>query len=94
MTGKLKILFKGASDNSGIHSREKAIWTAAGYDHETDIRKSGNWYIEAGRGMGERLLLSNEKQESSRSDEGTFPAYNGDFNIMHLIDEGGILQNI
>lgn len=88
------VQFASRGDNSGTHSKEKAIWAAAGYDYATDIQKSGDWYIEAGRGMGETLQLSNEKQAYTLSDEGTYLAYKGDLDIVPLIDQGDILLNV
>ncbi|HUU75112.1 MAG TPA: substrate-binding domain-containing protein [Methanoregulaceae archaeon] len=88
------VLFASRGDNSGTHSKEKAIWAAAGFDYATEIQKSGPWYIEAGRGMGETLQLSNEKDAYTLSDEGTYLAYKGDLALVPLIDEGDILLNI
>lgn len=88
------VLFASRGDNSGTHSKEKAIWAAAGFDYATDIQKSGPWYIEAGRGMGETLQLADEKQAYTISDEGTYLAYKGDLDIVPLIDAGDILLNV
>jgi tungstate transport system substrate-binding protein len=81
-------------DNSGTHNEEKAIWKAAGYNYTTDIQKSGAWYVEAGRGMGETLQLTNEKQAYTVSDEGTYLAYKGDLDLIPLVDKGDILLNL
>jgi tungstate transport system substrate-binding protein len=63
--------FISRGDNSGTHSKEKAIWQAAGYDYEA-VRQAGAWYIEAGRGMGPTILMANEKQGYTLTDMGTF----------------------
>jgi len=81
-------------DNSGTHSAEKNIWKAAGYNYTTDVQKSGNWYIEAGRGMGETLQLASEKQAYTLTDEGTYLAYKGNLALVPVIEQGDILLNV
>lgn len=92
--GTPDIVFISRGDNSGTHSKEKSIWTTAGYNYMTDIQKSGAWYVEAGRGMGETLQLANEKQAYTLSDEGTYLAYKGDLDLVPVIDQGDILLNV
>jgi len=87
-------MFVSRGDNSGTHSKEKDIWKAAGFNYSTDIQNSGSWYIEAGRGMGETLQLTSEKQAYTLSDEGTYLAYKGNLDLMPLIDKGDILLNV
>ncbi len=88
------VSFVSRGDNSGTHSAEKTIWKAAGYNYTTDIQKSGEWYIEAGRGMGETLQLTSEKQAYTITDEGTYLAYKGNLDIVPLIEQGDILLNV
>ncbi len=88
------VVFISRGDNSGTHSKEKSIWATAGYNYTTDIQKSGAWYVEAGRGMGETLQLANEKQAYTLSDEGTYLAYKGDLDLVPVIDQGDILLNV
>lgn len=88
------VVFVSRGDNSGTHSKEKAIWKSAGFDYETDIRGSGEWYVEAGSGMGATLVIANEKQAYTVSDIGTFLAYKGDLTLVPLVDKGDILLNI
>lgn len=92
--GSPDVLFISRGDNSGTHAKEKAIWTTSGYNYTTDIQKSGAWYVEAGRGMGETLQLANEKQAYTLSDEGTYLAYKGDLDLVPVIDQGEILLNV
>ena len=60
--------FVSRGDDSGTHSREKALWKAAG------IEPSGDWYLSAGQGMGEVLTLSDEKGAYTLSDRATYLA--------------------
>lgn len=86
--------FVSRGDNSGTHSAEKNIWKAAGFNYSRDVQKSGAWYIEAGRGMGETLQMASEKQAYTITDEGTYLAYKGSLNLVPVIEEGEILLNV
>jgi tungstate transport system substrate-binding protein len=60
--------FVSRGDDSGTHTKEKSIWSAAG------IEPAGDWYISAGQGMGEVLTMSNEQQAYTLSDRATYLA--------------------
>lgn len=92
--GDLGIAFISRGDESGTHAKEKAIWRSAGYDYARDIQNSGLWYVEVGRGMGETLVMANEKEAYTLSDIGTFLAYKGDLGIVPIVAEGDILLNV
>jgi tungstate transport system substrate-binding protein len=70
--------FISRGDESGTHQKEKEIWKAAG------ITPSGTWYVSAGLGMGEVLLMANERQAYTLSDRGTYLTYKqrGDLGIV------------
>ena len=89
--------FVSRGDNSGTHSKEKAIWNAAGYtdyDAVTNDGTAAGWYYEAGSGMGATLLKADELQAYTLSDIGTFLAYKGDLDLVSIIDQGSILLNV
>ncbi len=88
------VMFVSRGDNSGTHSAEKAVWASAKYNYTKDVQKSGNWYIEAGRGMGETLQLASEKGAYTLTDEGTYLAYQGDLDLEPIVSEGAILLNV
>ena len=90
-TGGASFISRG--DESGTHTKEKAIWKKAGYDYEK-VRKAGQWYIEAGRGMGPTLLMASEKQGYTLTDMGTFLAYKGKINLVPIVEKGSILLNV
>ncbi|MFA5612941.1 MAG: substrate-binding domain-containing protein [Methanoculleus sp.] len=94
MAGESGVAFISRGDASGTHAKEKAIWKGAGFDYATEIQGSGDWYLEAGKGMGETLTMSNEKQAYVLSDIGTYLAYKGDLDLVTLVDEGDILLNV
>jgi len=85
--------FISRGDDSGTHSKEKAIWKSAGYEYE-DVRVVGSWYIEAGGGMGLTLNMANEKQGYTLTDMGTFLAYKSDLDLVPIVDEGDVLLNV
>ncbi len=59
-------LFCSRGDDSGTHRREKALWQAVG------TVPAGPWYLSLGQGMGDTLLLANEKRAYTLTDRGTF----------------------
>jgi len=61
--------FVSRGDDSGTYTREKQLWKKAG------ITPAGDWYLEAGRGMGEVLTMADERQGYTLSDRGTYLAY-------------------
>jgi len=94
MAGEPGVTFVSRGDASGTHSKEQAIWKKAGLNYSTDVQGSGDWYLEAGKGMGATLAMANEKQAYTLSDIGTYLAYKGDLDLVTLVDEGDILLNV
>ena len=60
--------FVSRGDDSGTHSKEKAIWKSA------EIEPQGDWYVSAGQGMGAVLTMADEKQAYTLSDRATYLA--------------------
>lgn len=60
--------FVSRGDDSGTHTKEKAIWEAAA------VEPSGDWYISAGQGMGAVLTMADEQQAYTFSDRATYLA--------------------
>ncbi len=58
--------FISRGDDSGTHTKELEIWDAAGID------PTGEWYREAGSGMGEVLNQADQTPAYALSDRGTF----------------------
>ena len=59
--------FISRGDGSGTHTKEQAIWKAAGIE-----KPEGEWYVSTGQGMGEVLTMANEQQAYTLSDRGTY----------------------
>ena len=85
--------FVSRGDDSGTHSKEKAIWVKAGMDYEV-VRDSGDWYVERGGGMGPSLLMAAEKQAYVLSDIGTFLSYQNDIGLVPFVEKGSIMLNV
>lgn len=86
--------FISRGDDSGTHGKEKAIWKAAGYADYEQVRGLGDWYVEAGRGMGPTLLMAEEKKAYTLVDMGTFLSYGGKISLVPIVEKGAILLNV
>jgi len=62
-----KATFVSRGDKSGTHSKELAIWKAAGIEGP-----KGDWYVSAGQGMGAVLTMAEEQQAYTLSDRATY----------------------
>lgn len=87
------VKFVSRGDDSGTHAREKLLWKSAGLDYD-EVSSSGDWYIDAGKGMGPTLLMTNEMEGYTLCDTSTFLAYKGDLDLMPLIEKGDVLLNL
>ena len=88
------VYFVSRGDGSGTHTAEQNIWKKAGYNYTAAVEKSGLWYIEAGKGMGETLQMASDKGAYTLSDEGTYLAYKNNLTLVPLITKGSSLLNI
>jgi len=96
-----QIRFVSRGDGSGTHSKEQAIWKAAGFNYTAGVEGS-SWakagaeggYMEAGQGMGPTLLMASEKKAYTLTDNGTFLAYKVKLNLVPIIEKGDILLNV
>jgi tungstate transport system substrate-binding protein len=88
------VYFVSRGDGSGTQSAEKAIWAKANFNYTMTVEKSGNWYIEAGKGMGETLQMASETKAYTLTDEGTFLAYKSNLTLVPIITKGTSLLNI
>lgn len=73
--------FVSRGDDSGTHSREKQLWQAA------QLSPQGEWYLEAGRGMGEVIIMAEQRQGYTLSDRGTYLAFSGKTSLQ-VVSEG------
>lgn len=85
--------FVSRGDDSGTHTREQALWRAAGLDPAA-VRASGRWYVEAGLGMGPTLAMAAQLGAYTLTDVGTFLAYRHDLDLVPIVDRGEALRNV
>ena len=74
--------FVSRGDDSGTHTKEKAIWAEAG------IEPAGDWYISAGQGMGAVLTMADEQQAYTLSDRATYLARTLEGTELEILVEG------
>ena len=87
------VAFVSRGDNSGTHVQEKTLWGEAGYDYDKDILTAGAWYVDAGKGMGDTLILADEKKAYTLTDEGTYLSFKDRLALVPVIEEGTELMN-
>lgn len=84
----LKLLAtKGASfisrgDKSGTHTKELDLWKSAG------VEPKGNWYVEAGQGMGPVITMATERRAYTLTDRGTYNAFKGAKTDLVILFQG------
>ncbi len=74
--------FVSRGDESGTHTMEKSLWTEAG------IEPAGDWYISAGQGMGDVLVMANEQLAYTMSDRATYLAVKKQGIDLEIMVEG------
>lgn len=81
-------------DNSGTHSKEKSLWSKAGYDYESVTEEP--WYASTGQGMGATLNVANQKEAYCLADIGTYLKFysDGTISLPALILEEESLLNV
>ncbi len=79
--------FASRGDESGTHSKEKAIWKKAG------VEPGGDWYFSLGQGMGETLTFANEKGAYTLTDRGTYLARREGLKLPILVEGDPTLFN-
>ncbi len=74
--------FVSRGDESGTHTMEKSLWTEAG------LEPAGDWYISAGQGMGDVLVMANEQLAYTMSDRATYLAVKKQGIDLEIMVEG------
>jgi tungstate transport system substrate-binding protein len=90
-----------SGDNSGTHSKEKALWKLAGLNltvlkAQTIEGTNNPWYLEAGTTMGATLQLANQKNAYTLTDVATFLKYSksGSIQLVKVVDSGKDTLNV
>jgi tungstate transport system substrate-binding protein len=79
--------FISRGDESGTHQKEKEVWASAG------IVPRGAWYVEAGQGMGEVVMMAAQKRGYTLSDRGTYIAFRKKTDLVVLREGDRTLWN-
>ena len=74
--------FISRGDKSGTHIKEKELWQAAGAEPK------GNWYVDAGQGMGPVITMATERQGYTLADRGTYNAFKGQKTNLVILFQG------
>ncbi|NMB74526.1 MAG: solute-binding protein [Myxococcales bacterium] len=74
--------FISRGDDSGTHRAERRLWEKCG------IRPAEAWYLSAGQGMIETLLMADEKRGYALSDRSTFLRAKKRFEL-EILHQGG-----
>jgi len=84
---KAKAPFISRGDDSGTHKKEKELWKAAA------VEPGGQWYLEAGQGMGAILTMADEKNGYTLTDRGTLLAFSDKLELEVLYEDDPDLFN-
>jgi tungstate transport system substrate-binding protein len=83
--------FISRGDKSGTHSKELALWKAAGLD---PAMEKPAWYSESGQGMGATLTIASEKEAYTITDRATYLATKANLELELLVEKDNILLNV
>lgn len=72
--------FVSRGDDSGTHTKERSLWKDA------QITPAGEWYKEAGQGMGTVLTMSDEMRAYTMTDRGTWLAMKDKLDMVILFE--------
>lgn len=79
--------FVSRGDDSGTHKKELSIWKVA------EIEPAGDWYLEAGAGMGDVLKIASEKQGYTITDRATYLSMKDSLDLEIIIEGDENLLN-
>lgn len=79
--------FISRADESGTHTKEKSYWKDA------NITPQGEWYVEAGTGMGAVLQMASEKQGYTLTDRATYLAMKDEIDLVIVTEKNDKMYN-
>ena len=90
MIAATSAVFASRGDDSGTHSKELAIWDAAGISPGA----GSGWYKSLGQGMGSTLNYASETGAYALTDRGTFLSQGGNLpGLVLLVGGNSIAEN-
>jgi tungstate transport system substrate-binding protein len=75
------IVFVSRDDGSGTYSREVAMWNAVSVDPSGEP-----WYIRTGTGMGETLLVTDQRKGATLAEVGAYLSAADDISLVPVDD--------
>jgi tungstate transport system substrate-binding protein len=81
------LTFVSRGDDSGTHKKELKFWS------ELDVVPMGDWYVEAGTGMGDVLKIADEKLGYTMTDRATYLAMKDDLELEGFVEGDEALFN-
>lgn len=82
-----KATFISRGDDSGTNKKELKIWKA------DNITPSGDWYVSAGKGMGDVLTMASEKKAYTLTDKATYLSMKDKLDLQIVVSESEDLLN-
>ena len=76
-------LFISRGDDSGTHRKELELWEAT----NVELNSNSKSYLSVGQGMGNTLLITNEKKGYTLSDRSTWIAFNKRENLKIVCED-------
>ena len=87
-----KSKFVSRGDNSGTHSKEKAIWKLAELDYDS-LSTETDFYISAGTGMGATLTMASEQDAYTLTDLATYLSMQDQLSSKVIVSASPDLRN-
>jgi tungstate transport system substrate-binding protein len=81
-------VFVSRGDDSGTHIMELNLWRESGVEEP-----AGSWYISAGQGMGDVILMADEMEGYTLTDRGTYLAMQDNVELMIVVEGDPRLKN-
>jgi len=79
--------FVSRGDDSGTHKKELQLWKSA------NVEPSGDWYVEAGQGMGAVIQMANELEGYTLTDRATYLSMMNDLDLQVVVEGDSTLFN-
>jgi len=79
--------FVSRGDESGTHTAEKNLWTKAA------VTPAGEWYVSAGKGMGDVLIMASELGAYTLTDRATYLSMADTLELDILVEGDSALFN-
>lgn len=83
--GKAEFISRG--DESGTHTKEKDLWKAV------NVTPAGKWYVSSGKGMGDVLIMANEKKAYTLTDRATYLSMKDKLDLVVVTEKDKLLYN-